>query len=274
MVQMSCNQASPQFSVGYDMRMPARMELAKDLNEISGITYNTDNHTVLAVSDSKRKIVEIDAKEKKLKDVIEGFAGSNDYEDLVKMDSIVFVLVSNGTIMAVPMNATDSSRTQVYPFPSTDKNDFETLYYDSSVNGLIMLCKSCEADKGQKVRTAYRFDLATRKFDSASFYTISTKSVKDVLKDSDVEFKPSAAAIHPIEKQLYILSSAGQVMAITDTRGTVKWAFRLNPDRNQQAEGIAFAPNGAMYISNEGKFGKPTLQIFTYHEKPGHKKTK
>jgi hypothetical protein len=218
-------------------------------------------------------VVQIDAKNKKLADVAEKFGASNDYEDLVKIDTTIFVLVSNGTIMAVPMNVKDSSSTIEYPFWSKDKNDFETLYYDPAVNGLIMLCKSCEADKGKKVRSAYRFDLSKRMFDSAAFYSISIKAVEDVLKDSDAEFKPSAAAIHPIEKQLYILSSSGQLMVIADTKGKVITAFRLHPDRNPQAEGIAFAPNGTMFISNEGKYGKPTLQVFTYTAK-NQKKTK
>jgi uncharacterized protein YjiK len=31
-----------------------------------------------------------------------------------------------------------------------------------------------------------------------------------------------------------------------------------------QAEGIAFAPNGDLYISNEAKLGKPTLLYIPY----------
>ena len=84
------------------------------------------------------------------------------------------------------------------------------------------------------------------------------------MKNDDAKFEPSAAAIHPISKRLYILSSAGQLLVITDTRGQVLEAYDLNPDVFPQAEGIAFAPNGDMYITNEGKFGPPTLLRFAY----------
>jgi len=86
-------------------------------------------------------------------------------------------------------------------------------------------------------------------------------------KNDDAEFRPSAAAIHPIEKHLYILASAGSLLVITDLKGKVLEAFNLNPDLYPQPEGIAFSPDGTMYISNEGKYGKPNLLVFPYNRK-------
>ena len=92
-----------------------------------------------------------------------------------------------------------------------------------------------------------------------------------VLKDDKAKFKPSAAAINPITKRLYILSSAGNLLVIADLHGQVIEAYHLNPNKFPQAEGIAFAPNGDMYISNEGKYGgRATFQFFPYQ--PGNKK--
>jgi hypothetical protein len=238
--------------------------LGKVLNEVSGLNFNRDNNSLLAISDSKRKIYEINLKTQKLKDYAEKFAEQADFEDLVKVGNIVFVLISDGTILAVPPNTKDSTGTEVYPFWSKEKNDFEAMYYDPSVNGLIILCKSCAHEKGQGSRTAFRFDLSAKKFDSTMFFEISTDSVKAAVKNNDASFKPSAAAIHPIDKRLYILASSGQLLVITDTRGKVIEVYNLNPDRNPQAEGIGFSPNGTMFISNEGKYGKATLQVFSY----------
>jgi hypothetical protein len=60
------------------------------------------------------------------------------------------------------------------------------------------------------------------------------------------------------------LSSAGNLLVIADTRGKIIEAYNLDPDLFPQAEGIAFAPNGDMFITNEGKNGPPTLQLFKY----------
>jgi uncharacterized protein YjiK len=273
-IPTGCTERSHGSPEGYNLRHAKSFQLGKELVEISGIFYNADDTSLLAISDNKEKIYQINLKTKKLKDYTGKFAGKFDYEDIVKVKDSSYVLISNGTILAVPKNAKDSSTTVRYRFWSQAKNDFETLYHDPSANALIMICKSCEHEKGEELRTAYKFNLSTRSFDSSEYYTISIDSVKARIKNDDANFKPSAAAIHPIEKRLYILASAGQLLVITDLKGIVLQAYRLHPDRHPQAEGIAFAPDGTMFISNEGKYGKATLQIFAYKKLPGKAKKK
>lgn len=261
----ACSQQEIKGPDGYDMTTPAEREMGKVLTEISGLHYNTDSNTLLAISDNKNNIFEINLRTEKLRDYVKDFYKKGDFEELVKIGDTVYVMISDGTIVAVPKNiSVGDSTVKSYPFPSQDKNDFESLYHDPGSNALIMLCKSCEAEKGKKISTAFRFSLETKRFDSTEFFTISEDSVQQILKNDDAELKPSAAAIHPIEKRLYILSSAGQLMVITDLKGAVLEAYTLNPDTHPQAEGIAFSPAGTMYISNEGKYGKATLQIFPY----------
>jgi uncharacterized protein YjiK len=254
------NYASPE---GYDIRKPQKEKLGKVLNEISGITYNDDDNSLLSISDSKEKVIQINIEKQKLKDYTDKVVKSNsDLEDIVKLDSSLYLLSSKGIIYEVPAKKQDTVRS--YSFWSDEKNDFETLYYDPSVNSLIMICKTCPADKGKDMRSAYRFDLETKRFDSSAFFSFSTSEVKALLKDDNAKFDPSAAAIHPINKRLYILSSAGNLLVIADTRGKIIEAYQLDPAEFPQAEGIAFAPNGDMFITNEGKHGSPTLQVFKY----------
>ncbi|HZH00435.1 MAG TPA: SdiA-regulated domain-containing protein [Flavisolibacter sp.] len=271
---ISCGNDSYLSPKGYHINKPVKSELGKDLNEVSGLSFNIDDTSILAISDSKRKVYQLDLRRMKLKDYSEKIYTQSDFEDIVKLDTTVFVLISNGTILSMPLRVKDTTRTVAFPFWSTEKNDFESMYYDASKKSLIIICKSCEADKGQQVRSAYRFNLDTKTFDSSAFYTISSDEVKSNLKKDDAEFKPSAAAIHPLENRLYILSSAGQLLVIADTNGKVEEVYNLNPDLYPQAEGITFAPNGTMYISNEGKYGSPTLLMFPYKLKPASRKKK
>ena len=267
-LSIGCKEQSYSSPDGYDMNKPMKENLGKVLNEISGICFNNDNNSLLAISDSKEKVFQIDLNKQKLKDYTNNVVpGKSDLEDIAKVDSNLYLLSSKGTIYEIHGKKKDTVGVKAYSFASNDQDDFETLYYDPSANGLIMVCKHCPSDKGKEIRTAYRFDLIKKQFDPSPFFTFSTAEVKKILNDGDAKFDPSAAAIHPINKRLYILSSAGNLLVIADNRGKIIEAYQLNPGQFPQAEGIAFAPNGDMFITNEGKYGPPTLHQFKYQNR-------
>lgn len=264
-LQVGCHSKADDSPEGYDLNRPRQMQLGKVLNEISGLSFDKQNRSLLTIADDKEKIIAIDLKNQKLKDVSGNVvAKGSDLEDLVLMDTSIYLLLGRGILKEVPIGARDSSRVQTFVLPLSGENDFETAYYDSSAHGIIVMCKRCEHEKGQDIRTAYRFDLRTKTFDSTAFFTVNKEAVRELVKDAKAKFDPSAAIIHPINKQLYVLSSAGNLLVICDTRGKVLKAYNLNPDLYPQPEGIAFAPNGDMFISNEAKLGKPTLLYFPY----------
>ena len=109
----------------------------------------------------------------------------SDLEDIVKLDSSLFLLMSKGILVEVPDKAKDTSSIKTYQLPISGTNDFETIYFDPSADGLVLLCKTCAREKGTGVRTAFRFDLRSRTFDSSSFFTISRQEVKNLLKNDD-----------------------------------------------------------------------------------------
>jgi uncharacterized protein YjiK len=257
----------------YNLGDPEVTLLGSTLNEISGICFydKPGDSALLAVVDSKRQVFKLEMKAPELKDYTEKvLPPDSDPEDIVKVDSAIFVLLSRGVLVEIQDNQKDTAAVKTYTLNIPGPNDFETLYYDPTIESIILLCKACEHEKKKGIRTAYRFDLASRTFDTGEFYTIDKGEVKAILKDANAKFDPSAAAIHPVNKRLYILSSAGNLLVITDNRGAVMDAFYLSPDDFPQAEGIAFALNGDMYISNEKKHGEPTLLRFPYRK--GEKK--
>jgi uncharacterized protein YjiK len=265
----SCGNNGSDSPPGYNIHKARSTELGKVLNEISGIFYHAGDSSLLAISDNQEKIIEISLKKNKLKDVTKKVVDKgSDLEDIVMVDSTIFILKSIGQVKAVTPGATDSSQVLTYTLPLSGKNDFETMYYDASRNALILMCKSCEHEKGSGKRSAYKFNLENREFDTTALFTVSQVEVEEIIKDNEADLAPSAAAIHPKTQQLFILSSAGNLLVVADKNGRVLNAYKLNPDTFQQAEGIAFAPDGDMYISNEGKLGKPTLLYFPYNPAP------
>ncbi|RYZ22518.1 MAG: hypothetical protein EOO16_08835 [Chitinophagaceae bacterium] len=267
---------SPHSPKGYVLPRPEIHFLDKKLNEISGLFYLRGEASMLAIADDKKHIYRVYTDGRDDDYYEETFGESADYEDVVKVDSTVFVLSSDGTVFETRRTDTGLyTHSYTLKVPVAEEAgkrkdgttvDFETMYYDSTAGGLVLLSKSIKGESKQGIRSAWRFNLATRSFDPKPFYSFQLKDISQTLKDGQVEFKPSAAAIHPFTKDLYVLSSAGHLLVVADLRGKVRAAYRLNPSFYPQAEGIAFAENGDMYISNEAKLGKASLLRIPYQE--------
>lgn len=254
---------SPQSKSHYNLSAPQGVTLGDKLHEISGIAY-LSAHTILGENDEQGKIFSIDPTQPGNTDYPSvRFGNKDDYEDIVVINSTAYLLISDGEIMEVPDYAKGDATGTIIGQIGGKHNEFESLYYDKAANSLIMLCKSCHHEK-DLLRTAYKFDLAAKKFSDTAFFTISIPDIAAKLKEKEVKFFPSAAAIHPVQNKLYIVSSIGKLLVITDLKGKVEEVFALDPSLFRQPEGIAFAPNGDMFISNEGGDGTATLLKFVY----------
>jgi len=248
----------------YDLSAPQGITLGNKLHEISGIAYISE-HNILGENDEQGKIFSIDpAQPDNTNYPSVRFGDKDDFEDMVVINSTAYMLISDGEIMEVPDYSKRGDATGTIIGQVGGKhNEFESLFYDKAINSLIMLCKSCHHEK-DAIRTAYKFDLATKKFADTAFFTISIPDIAAKLNEKEVKFFPSAAAIHPVQNKLYIVSSIGKLLVITDLKGRVEEAFSLNPSVFRQPEGLTFAPNGDMFISNEGGDGMATLLKFAY----------
>jgi uncharacterized protein YjiK len=246
----------------YDFSLPdEKFSLGDHLHEISGMAYIPGTNYILAENDEKGDIFTIDFKNKQDRVNKIKFGGKGDYEDIVYTDSAVYMLVSSGSIVKVPKDSTRA--TTEFDFEKGGKNEFETLYLDEESHSLIMLCKECSHEKDE-IRVAYRFDLATELFSAEPAYTIHISEIQKKLGDDKAEFKPSAAGINPVTKKLFIVASVGKVLVIADKSGKVEQVFRLDPAMYNQPEGMTFAPNGDLYISNEGGEGIATILKFGF----------
>ena len=247
----------------YNFTSPSeKMEMGKHLHEISGMAYIPGKDLILGENDEKGDIFTFDFKNKNDNAGKIKFGGKGDYEDIVYTDSAIYMLVSSGTVVQVLTK--DSSFTAKEFILGENKSEFEAMYAGADGHSLILLCKECNHEKDE-IRNAYRFDLTTYIFDPEPVYTIHIEDIKKILNDEEAEFKPSAAGINPIDGKLYIVASVGKLLVIADKNtGKPEQVFRLDPTMYNQPEGMTFAPNGDLYISNEGGEGMATVLKFVY----------
>jgi hypothetical protein len=248
---------------GYDFSKPEIYGLPDILNEISGIIYYPKDSSFFAINDEKGWLFKI-----RLKTPLEverwKFSNAGDYEDLALLDSTFYVLKSKGAIEKFKFFSGDSVSLQSFKLMNEGKNEFETLYYDSAQNKLILICKNCEEDKKKEV-SSWAFDPVTDSFSTS--FSIKTSKIREQLDEDDLKFKPSAAAIHPITGELYIIASVNNALVILNKDYTVKSSYKIDPALFKQPEGMTFSPNGDLIISNEAaEKGAADILFFKYYK--------
>ncbi len=250
---------------GYDLSKPRKINLVKELDEISGIAYYPKDTSIFAIVDEDGLLYKIYLNRKN-KVMYWRFDKKHDFEDLVLHDSTFYILISNGDIEKLKYNKDSLSRV-LTNFPQADKkvNEFESLYYDDHYGKLVMMCKDCEEDK-KKAVSSYGINTDSLTYTSGLF-KINVDSIIQKLNIDKLHLKPSAAAINPVTNDLYILASVNRLLVVMDSTGVLKDVYELDPSLFKQPEGMAFTPSGDMLISNEaGESGAANILIYKYQK--------
>src|SRR6478672_9156366 len=247
---------------GYNFSKPYIYKLPTALDEISGLFFYPKDSGIFAIQDEKGWLFKIHLKNP-LQIERWKFSNGADYEDLSLVDSTFYVLKSKGVVEKFKFATPDSVSLQSLPI-SAGKNEFETLYYDSAKHQLIVICKNCEQDTRKEV-SSWAFDMANDSFVPA--FKVETETIKEQLgEDEKFRFKPSAAAIHPLTGELYVIASVNRALVILNKDHSVKNAYKINPALFKQPEGLTFTPNGDLIISNEAADkGAADMLIFKYN---------
>lgn len=241
---------------GYPEKGKTVFVLHKDLLEVSGIDH-LEGDKIAAVNDEKGAVFVVDLQTDSINEL--KFGDNDDYEEIVKVDSSYFILISNGDLIEF---YPDSAERRSYKFRHKGKIEFESMFFHPKAGKLVLISK--EQRKKRTAITAFSFDLKTRRFDTTPFFNITYKEVFVKLENYNADCKPSAAALNPINNKLYILASVGMLLLECTPEGRLLKIYKINPTHFPQPEGISFADNGDMYISNEGLEGKATILKFPY----------
>src|SRR4030095_386430 len=249
---------------GYNLNKPQIFKLPSSLDEISGIVYYQKDNSVLAINDERGWLYKIFLSNRNEIQKWKYAAGA-DFEDVVLVDSTFYVLQSNGKLLSFKFITPDSISTTSYQSPIPGKNEFEILYKNKDQNELIMLCKDCESDDKNSL-SSYAFNLETHSFVPTPAYVIDVQKIETLMDEKGLHFKPSAAAIHPITGELYIVSSVNKLLVAADKNGNPSKVYRISAKLYKQPEGLTFSPNGDMVISNESAdIGAANILYFKYN---------
>src|SRR5690554_2724687 len=227
-------------------------ELPSILREISGHTLAAAN-TVLCVQDELGGVFEYDLLTDEIKNIYR-FTDVGDFEGITLKGDEVYVLRSDGMIFHFNYKNRKSIQTVML---SINAMNFESLTYDKSSDKFLVVSKDAVINTPESTRIVY--GIAENDFHKPKVYReinvpelnhfIKTKIMDG--KSDNIEFNPSDIAVHPITKDVYVLSANDRVLAIYNERG-LKSVFPLPAEVYYKPEGISFYENGDMLISSEG----------------------
>jgi uncharacterized protein YjiK len=252
------------------------------LHEISGITPLNENE-IACVQDELGEIYIYDLRKEKItKEYKTGLVG--DYEGITLAGNTLYLLRSDGVLVEYPDYHTPGMKTHEY-FLNLPSSNNEGLCYDQRNYRLLIAAKIKPGkDKSTKdERYIYQFDLKTKIPDNKPIIRLNTEEIgahavntgipvpektdkKKGKKPAPFNFRPSEIAVHPFNKNIYVLSANDKLLLIMDEKGSIKHLLPLDPVLFNKAEGLAFLADGTMLISNEGQKGEPTLLEFKYEK--------
>ena len=243
---------------GYDCTNIQEHVLEHSLEEISGICFDERNNTFLAINDEQGIIYKLDAKTYKITDTY-SFASKGDYEEIHILKDKLYVLRSDGKIYTMSYDGKQVSDIKSFEYDGSEE-EFESFFI-SAPESLVLIPKKSKRDSKQKETRGILFNLKDGSI-SESAYILSWPGLSTVAK-----LQPSAIAIHPVSKYMYLLSSIEKRLIVLDAEWKVLEEYVLDAQRFPQPEGITFDAAANLYISNEGGDGRPALIFIPYKTK-------
>lgn len=254
--------------IGYKFFAPSsQFNLHYDLEEISGLSYYKPG-ILATIQDESGRLFFIDAKDGEILRSIR-FDRSGDFEGVEIIGEMAFVVESNGDVFKFKISDEEDINVKKENTVFNSSNDIEGLGWHDGY--LLVACKGSGDTKDNKAKgkAVYRLDPKDLDVKKKEWLSFEEKDLEKFIKDRKHfnkirQFDPSGIAIHPITKDIYIIS-ADKAVVIFDQNHKLKEVVRLNGSLYRQAEGICFAPDGTLYISNEGDGLRGKLISLSYN---------
>jgi len=250
----------------YDFeRRAERFDLPGRLDEVSGLGFTPDGR-LFAHGDERARFHEVD--------VAQGTAGKRfslgepatygDFEGMEIVGERFFLMASTGFLYETREG---SENRDVVPYRAVDTGlgnrcEAEGLAYDASDGELLVACKTSTPPRAEAVIHRIPISSGQRRPDPI---IIPTRQLEELGHGS--EFHPSGIAVDPETGNLVLLSAREELVVEVDRGGNVVSVFQLSKDRHPQPEGIAFGPDGRLYVADEAA-GRENSRITVYGRRP------
>ena len=250
----------------YDLEKPARrFKLPKQWREISGLTMLGENR-LLAHDDERGVVFEIDYRDGSL---VKTFALSDqldpisdDFEGIAAAEGRVYLVSSSGRLYEFVEGP--DGETVLYNLYTTGigrDHEIEGLAYDPDQRVLLLISKNPKNPEQTGLVAICRWSLDTKQLVEDGHILIPAVALSSRIDSK--RFQPSGIERHPISGNYFVVAARQCAIAEITPQGQVLAVADLAADRHPQTEGIAFASDNTLIVSDEGVSKRATLTFYS-----------
>ena len=239
-------------------------KLPDHLEEISGLAMIRDNR-LLAHNDERGVIFEIDyqngsiAKAFQLTDMKNPIA--SDFEGIATIDDQIYLVTSSGRIYECREGAAgESVLFNVYTTGVGRNCEIEGLAYDESKRTLLLMCKDARSADMEGQLAVYHWSIDDKQLSVDAHTVIPVAEFSRHIKGK--KFQPSGIERHPISGNYFIVAARQGAIAEITPRGQIIAVREFPAQWHRQIEGITFAADGTLIVSDEGAGRKARLTLY------------
>lgn len=243
--------------IPYDLSQPTeRYKMPGDLTEISGLSYYKPGK-LACIQDELAVVFIYSLTEKRVVDE-HIFGKKGDYEGVEYVDGELYALRSDGEVYhftpedGIKILGGGGPEVHHIKIGLPGKNDMEGLGYDPKLDALLLATKN--SDRRGTDKQIYYYGLKGKALYQGP--VLKQADLQAFAGADDEEVKPSGLAVHPKTGEYYVLASGGHRLVVLTRNGKLLSSVALDPKLFRQPEGICFAPDGTLFIANEGDGGK------------------
>ena len=249
----------------YDLKKPARrFKLPKQWREISGLTMLAENR-ILAHDDERGVVCEIDYR---AGTIVKAFALSDrrnpvadDFEGIAAAEGRLYLVSSAGRLYEFGEGA--DQETVLYNLYTTGigrDHEIEGLAYDPDQRVLLLVSKNPRNPQLANHIAIYRWSLDTKQLVEDGRILIPVAELAHRIDRK--QFQPSGIERHPLSGNYFVVAARQRAIAEITPQGQVLAIAALAADRHPQAEGIAFALDNTLIVSDEGANKRAALTFY------------
>ena len=239
-------------------------KLSEHLEEISGLAMTRDSR-LLAHNDERGVIFEIDyqkgsiAKSFQLTDMKNPVA--SDFEGIATIDDQIYLVTSSGRLYECREGtAGESVLFNVYTTGVGRDCEIEGLAYDESQRALLLMCKDARSADMEGKLAVYHWSIDEKQLKKDAHIAISVDEFSQHIKGK--KFQPSGIERHPMSGNYFIVAARQGAIAEITPGGQVVAVREFPAQWHRQVEGITFAADGTLIVSDEGAGKRARLTLY------------